>query len=135
MDSGKFLLDTHSLLWSEDNVKSLSGNAFEIISDPNHDIYFSQISLFEVAIKQAVGKLPDLKVNIEELYNQAIKADFKFLPLENRHILSYSQVPLYQNHKDPFDRILVAQAISENLPIITIDPKFKSYSDLVKVIW
>lgn len=135
MSSGRFLVDTHSLLWFQDRSNKLSDIALQIISEPNQLVYFSQISLFEIAIKQTIGKLSDLKVCPEDIHRQAIKDEFKFLPLENRHIQHYSQVPLYQNHRDPFDRILIAQALSENLPIITIDPKFKLYSDLVKVIW
>jgi len=131
----KYLVDTHVLLWFQSASNLLSVRAIELISSPANTIYFSRISLFEMAIKQKLGKLPGTFVTPLDVYNQAIKDSFSELPLENSHISFYEKVPLFQEHRDPFDRVLIAQAMFEKVPVITIDPKFRLYSDLVQVIW
>lgn len=98
-------------------------------------MYFSQISLFEIAIKLKVGKLPQVLGSLTELIDHLILNNFSLLNLETSHILAYEKIPLFLEHRDPFDRILTAQGIVEGLPIVTIDPQFQQYSDLVKVVW
>lgn len=135
METEQFLLDTHSLLWWQGNANHLSNKTLELISSPESEIYFSQISLYEIAIKQKLGKLSEMVATILEIHNQAVDDGFKELRIENSHIMNYSLVPLFQEHRDPFDRLLIAQAVSQNLPIITIDPKFNLYSNIIKVVW
>ncbi len=96
---------------------------------------FSQISLFEIAIKQKIGKLPLFQATISEVYEQAIKDNFTFQPLHNNQIEAYEKVPLLQEHRDPFDRLLIATALEENLIVLTADKNFSLYPQLIKVFW
>lgn len=83
----------------------------EILKDPKNIILFSQISLFEIAIKQKIGKLPSFYATVEEVYKQAISDGFTFIPIHNHHIYRYGQIPFPDQHHDPFDRLLIAKAI------------------------
>lgn len=130
-----FLLDTHALIWFQENNPKIPETIMNSIQEPNNTIFFSQISLFEISIKQKIGKLPAFYATVEEIYNQAINDGFTFLPIQNKHLFNYSKVPLKEDHRDPFDRPLIATAIEENAVIITADEKFNLYAGLIKVIW
>jgi PIN domain nuclease of toxin-antitoxin system len=130
-----FLLDTHALIWFQENNPKISGAIMRSIQDPNNTILFSQISLFEISIKQKIVKLPSFSATVEDVYNQAINDGFMFLPIQNKHIFNYNKVPLKEDHRDPFDRLLIATAIEENAAIITADEKINLYTDMIKVIW
>ncbi len=134
--SGKnYILDTHCLLWfMEDNPK-IPAQVMAQIQDPDNTIFFSQLTLYEIAIKQKIGKLPEFNSTIEEIYDQAIANDFTFLQIRNSHIYSYQKVTLYNEHRDPFDRLLVATAMEEKAAIISIDEKFSLYPEFIKVFW
>jgi PIN domain nuclease of toxin-antitoxin system len=82
----RYLLDTHCLLWFQGNDTKMSANVMKKIQDPKNIILFSQVSLFEIAIKQKIGKLPDFTSTIEEVYLQALNDNFTFLPVSNQHI-------------------------------------------------
>ena len=117
----KLLLDTHALIWWLSNNSTLSIEARDAIADPDNLVFVSAASAWEIAIKKSLGKLQapdDLKVQIEEK---------KFTPLAINidHTLTVEKLPLH--HQDPFDRILIAQAISENLIVVTRDRKFEAY--------
>jgi PIN domain nuclease of toxin-antitoxin system len=91
--------------------------------------------LFEIAIKQKVGKLPAFQVTVSEIYDQAIKDGFSFLSIQNAHIYNYNNIPLIESHRDPFDRLLIATAMEEKAIILSADEKFDQYRDLVKTFW
>ena len=117
----KLLLDTHALIWWLSNDSTLSVEARDAISDPDNIVFVSAASAWEIAIKKSLGKLQapdDLKVQIEA-------KKFTQLAINIDHALTAEKLPLY--HQDPFDRILIAQAISENLIIVTRDKKFEAY--------
>lgn len=118
----KFLLDTHVLIWWLSNHPNLSQPTIDVISNPDNLIFVSAASAWEIAIKKSIGKLdaPD------DLVQQLEKQNFQPLSIEINHALYISKLPLH--HNDPFDRILIAQAIIENLKLITCDPKFDFYS-------
>jgi len=130
-----FLLDTHVLIWFQENNPKVPEKIMRSIQEPNNTICFSQISLFEISIKQKIGKLPAFHATIEEIYNQAINDGFTFLSIQNNHLFNYSKIPLKEDHRDPFDRLLIATAIEEGAAIITADEKFNLYADLIKKIW
>jgi PIN domain nuclease of toxin-antitoxin system len=96
---------------------------------------FSQVSLFEISIKQKIGKLPEFYATIEEIYLQAVKDGFTFIGVRNQHIYNYNEVPLYKDHRDPFDRLLIATAMEENATIVSADEQLRLYADLIKVLW
>lgn len=107
----------------------------EIIQNPDNIIYFAQVSMYEIAIKQSIGKLPHFISDINEIYNQAIKDSFTFLQLHNKHISRYGNVPLFDYHRDPFDRLIIATAFEENATILTVDKHFASYRNFIDIFW
>ena len=135
MANARYLLDTHSLIWFEENNPKIPKAVMDIIQNPDNVVLFSQVSLFEISIKQKVGKLPALYVEIEDIYQQAIKDGFTFLNIQNKHIYNYNTVPLLENHRDPFDRLLIATAKNENATILSADDKFNLYKDWVELFW
>lgn len=130
-----YLLDTHCLIWFLDDNPLIPANVMAEIQSVKNTVFFSQISLFEIAIKQKIGKLPSFSSSLNEVYDQALQADFSFLPIKNQHIFSYHKVPVLDNHRDPFDRLLLASALDENAVILSADKNFALYSDLVQVFW
>jgi PIN domain nuclease of toxin-antitoxin system len=130
-----YLLDTHCLMWYQGDHPRLPKKIKELIEDPNKSIYFSQINLYEIAIKQKIGKLPSFKSNIRQVYDQAIKDDFIMLNITNDHLIAFENIPLIEDHRDPFDILLIATAHEENLIILTNDDKFLLYPELVKCLW
>ena len=135
MDGNRYLLDTHSLIWFPENNPRFPRKAMSIAEDGNNTILFSQVSLFEIATKQKVGKSLGMSVSAEEFYHQAINSGLIFLSIQNEHIYNYNQIPSVENHRDPFDRLLIATANHEKATIITGDEKFALYGDFVKVLW
>jgi len=131
----QYLLDTHCLIWFQENNPKIPENVMKEIRNPLNIILFSQISLYEIAIKQKIGKLPEFRATISEVYQQAIKDDFTFQTLENSHIQNYEKVPLLQEHRDPFDRLLIATANKENFTVLTADNNFNLYRELINVFW
>lgn len=117
----RLLLDTHTLLWWLTDDKRLSDTHYRLIGNPIHSVYVSAATSWEIFIKKSLGKItaPD---NLEQVI-----ADNRFIPLPItiRHTAITATLPLI--HKDPFDRILVAQAIVDGLSIITVDPEIKKY--------
>ena len=128
------LLDTHTLLWCIENHPDLSKKALLLIDDLNNDIFVSMVSFYEVAIKVNIGKMK-LGKTIEAFYRQTIIAKIEVLPISPIHLNALSSLPLFPNHKDPFDRLIIATALTENLPIISADNKFALYKELVDIVW
>ena len=127
----RILLDTHVYLWWLDDSPKLSHKARKMI-DSAEIVYVSSASIWEAVIKIRTGKL-EIEVTPEELIEGIEMSGFVELPILAEHALTvYS---LANHHKDPFDRMLVAQAISEPLLLLTVDPEVKKYSpDLVFMI-
>jgi len=121
------LLDSHVLLWWEADDARLSDRARERIERPDSTAFFSAVSLWELAIKQALGKLrlPD------SLMSRLIEEGFQEVPVTAAHGLLAGHLP--RHHNDPFDRMLVAQASSEGFVIVTADPRILAYN--VPVLW
>jgi PIN domain nuclease of toxin-antitoxin system len=128
----RYLVDTQIMIWTLISPEKLTTQTKQILEI--HEIFVSQISLFEIAIKQKIGKLPELDLPINELVERIKLDNFNLLPLSVDHFDTYSKVPLLENHRDPFDRLLLAIAISEDMPIISADGNFKYYSPQVCLI-
>lgn len=121
----KVLLDTHILLWWILDDPKLSAGARRVISNPGNEIYISSASGWEIATKHRLGKLPeagDVPVRVSYYVR---KAGFLVLDISLEHALAAGA--LSGEHKDPFDRMLIAQSRLENLPVITHDPVFQRY--------
>ena len=124
----KLLLDTHILLWVMQDAPQLGRPARRVLNDAEA-IYVSSVSLWEITIKSALGKL---RVDQNEFDAQLEKIGFAPLPVTWAHTRELRKLPLL--HGDPFDRMLVAQAMSEPLRLLTRDAVLKTYSDLVVVV-
>ncbi|MTJ50779.1 type II toxin-antitoxin system VapC family toxin [Dolichospermum sp. UHCC 0259] len=116
-----FLLDTHILLWFLENDSKLSNQVREVITNRENLIFVSAISAWEISIKQSLGKLI-APSNLEEALRFS---NLEILAMTLAHGIKVADLPMY--HKDPFDRMLIAQALVEGLTIITVDQKFKFY--------
>lgn len=125
------LLDTHVFLWWITDNSQLSPLAREIISNGENELFLSAASGWEMAIKAKLGKL-QLPDDISSfIADQLAINNFTALPIQMKHALHVYTLPDY--HRDPFDRLLIAQAQTEDLPILTADPQIARYP--VKVIW
>ena len=130
----KLLVDTHILLWVLSDSPRLSASHKLLLQDTNNEKWVSQCSFMELAIKLKIGKLPDFVPNLEEVIRHTQADGFGLLPLRNEHIYAYQKVPLFPDHRDPFDRFIIATALSEKCTIVTADSKFKLYETLLDVV-
>lgn len=118
------LVDTHVFLWFILDDPKLPTKAKELLVDPDHDRYLSIASVWEVAIKHGLSKL-ELKDGLKGFIDDIGRANFQLLPIGFPHIMSLAFLPLH--HRDPFDRMLIAQAKAEGMHILTADPHFGAY--------
>lgn len=95
------LIDTHIVLWFQESNPALPNNILALIEDPDNTIYLSQASLFEIAIKLTLGKLPNFVISVEQLINQILADDIKILPISNQHITTYNRIPFLEKHRAP----------------------------------
>ena len=123
------LIDTHALIWFMFDDSNLSEEALKLIKSEK-DVYVSIVSLWEIAIKQSLGKL-DIDVSIEQLASKCKEVDITILPIRAEH-LDYIKI-LPDIHRDPFDRLIVSQAITENMVLVTRDTIIPKYD--VNVVW
>lgn len=127
----RVLLDTHAFLWFVFDDTRLSKTADDLIGDDRIEKFFSVASIWEIAIKQQIGKL-ELGMDFEKFFSDfIIDREIEIISLEPLHVLAYSRLPLH--HRDPFDRLLVAQAQVTKLPIVSSDKSFGLYD--VAVSW
>lgn len=127
----RLLLDTHALLWFVWNHPNLTAAARTLIGDPNNTILLSVASMWEIAIKVSIGKL-SLADPYEVFMNQAIATTgLTVLPIEMRHAAELTTLPFH--HRDPFDRMLVAQAVVEKTPLVSADSLLDA--DPVNRVW
>jgi PIN domain nuclease of toxin-antitoxin system len=116
----KILLDTHILLWHLTDNPKLSHTNSQLIEDPQHQKFFSMASLWEIAIKSSLGKL-----QIQQPIDMIVPLEVIILEIRLHHVKLIQELPFH--HRDPFDRLLIAQAISEPLVIMTDDEWFGNY--------
>jgi PIN domain nuclease of toxin-antitoxin system len=127
----RVLVDTHTFIWALLNDHRLSTKAKQILRSNEDELVFSLVSLWEIAIKMKIGKLNSVGSSVAYVRDEMKEYGMELLPLRYEHILQLEMLPLH--HSDPFDRLLVAQAITESLPILSIDKKFSAYP--IKLIW
>lgn len=132
----KYLLDTHAFIWSFRSAEKLSKKVYEVISDAENKIFLSSISLWEIAIKYQLKKLDLGNLEIYHLPNIADEYNFSILVPEPYDFITYSELPLKKEHRDPFDRLLIHTAIRNNLILISKDKKFEQYKkDGLQMMW
>lgn len=120
----KLLLDTHLLLWAAYQPRRLSKSARALIANPANELFFSAASLWEVMIKQALGR-DDFRIDARLLRRGLLDNGYSELSITSEHAINTDRLP--PAHKDPFDRILVAQAIVEGITLLTTDRNLSGY--------
>jgi PIN domain nuclease of toxin-antitoxin system len=125
----KFLLDTHLLLWTAGDPKRLSAKARKLINEPTSELFFSAASLWEIAIKSGLGR-DDFKVDARLLRRGLLDNGYSELPIGSEHAVAIDSLPPI--HKDPFDRMLVAQAMVEGITLLTSDAVVTQYPGAVR---
>ena len=128
------LLDTHTLIWYYQGNSELSQQAQSSIKNSKGEFYTSVASFWEIAIKVGLGKLK-LDSPLEIFFEDVASQGYKILPISFPHLLNYSNLPFH--HRDPFDRLIIAQALSENMDLISKDEIFDEYlgENTIQRIW
>lgn len=129
MTSAVLLLDTHLLLWAAFSPEKLSAEALEILQSRESALAFSLVTLWEVAIKTSLAR-PDFSVDPQRLHRALLAEGFVEMPITAAQIARVATLPWV--HRDPFDRLLVAQAIEDHLTLLTCDATLKRYGSFVK---
>ncbi len=125
----KLLLDTHLLLWAAGQPERLSTTARELLDEPRNELLFSAASLWEIAIKNTLGR-DDLRVEPRLLRRGLLDNGYTELPVTSQHAVSIDGLPPL--HKDPFDRLLLAQALVEGITLLTSDAQLARYPGPVR---
>lgn len=121
----RLLIDSHTFLWFVLKDLQLSRAADALITDPANDILVSPATYWEIAIKVGKKKL-DLMASYDDFMKRGIEGnDFEILPIETRHTSLLTTMPMH--HKDPFDRLIISQALVEQIPVVSVDADFDSY--------
>lgn len=121
----KVLLDTCAFLWITTDDAQLSESARQIFKNPNNEIFLSSVSAWEIIVKNGIGKLPLPSLADEFIASQRIKHEIDSLPLTEKAVFHLNKLP--NHHKDPFDRMLICQAIEHDLTILTSDSLIVQY--------
>ncbi|BAY99417.1 hypothetical protein NIES37_33990 [Tolypothrix tenuis PCC 7101] len=125
------LLDTHAFIWWVTDDSQLSVTARNVIADSGNSLFLSVVSAWEIVIKNKLGKLALPEAVEQYIPTRLAMNRFESLPIQMSHVLQVASLP--NIHRDPFDRILIAQSQVENLPIVTIDQQITQYA--VPTIW
>ena len=126
----RILLDTHVFIWAVTDSRRLSKETRTIMRDAT-EVFVSAASIWEIAIKSAIGKI---KADAGEMTRAIGASGFVELPIAAAHAAQVARLPLLNDHKDPFDRLLVAQSIVEPLVLLTADPKVAAYGGLIRAV-
>ena len=126
----KYILDTHTFIWWNDDPQLLSEKVFALCEDPSNKLFVSLASVWEMQIKLQLKKLK-LSASLESIIEQQQANNIELLTLTTQHILNLSTFPMH--HKDPFDRLIISQANMDNAILLSADKKFELYD--VKVDW
>ena len=127
----KLLLDTHVAIWWMHKPEKLSTKVKALLMDDTNTLYVSLVSAWEVAIKASIGKLPEFEGGVKAFLAEMEKNPIVFLPVEKQHVAMVETLPFH--HRDPFDRLLVATAMLENMSILTADENIFKYD--VPSVW
>lgn len=120
----QLLLDTHAFLWAISDDNRLGNRSRDLITTEASRVVLSGVSIWEIAIKHALAR-SDMPISAAQAIQWSDECGFDLLPLDLPHLLTLEQLP--QHHRDPFDRLLVAQSVSETLTVLSADQAFKAY--------
>lgn len=127
----RLLLDTHLVLWWEAGHSRLSKQVKEWVRNEAEAVFVSRASLWEIAIKISIGRL---KLDIAKFERNVERHGFQWLDIKNDHLLAVAALPNFADHRDPFDRLLVAQSRTEPLVLLSADPVLARYGATVQVV-
>ncbi len=127
----KILLDTHFAFWWQTGDTRITPQVQALVEDA-HKVYVSQVSLWELAIKASLGRI---QIDLPVFAQQVDSMGFSWLSIDNGHLLQLMHLPCFDDHKDPFDRILVAQAKTNGLRLMTADQTLEKYDVDVIALW
>ena len=127
----RVLLDTHTALWMVNEHEKLSSAAKTLLLNDEHELFISIASLWEMAIKVSLGKLSEMDGGVSAFLAQMKNMPIEFFPITTEHIEIIETLPFF--HRDPFDRMLVATALSNDMTILTVDSNIPKYN--VSCIW
>lgn len=127
----RLLLDTHLVLWWLNADSRLPAAVVERVQAPEAEVFVSQASLWEMAIKVSIGRL---RVDLPELECQVPRQGFRWLQVTNAHLLAVAELESDGEHRDPFDRLLVCQSRAEPLLLLTVDSQLRRYGSTVIVL-
>jgi len=131
----KYLLDTHILLWILFEDEKLSEKVREVIRDPDNEIYVSTITYWEISLKYSIGKIELDEITPEELPEKAKEIGIKTLGVSEYEASTFYKLPKIK-HKDPFDRLIIWQAINRNITLISKDKEIRDYQKFgLKILW
>lgn len=125
------LLDTHVFIWWDDEYVRLPESLRVTLRDPQHTMYLSLVSIWEMQIKLQLGKLKFTLPLQQKIRDNQTRNGLQLLPISERHLYALEELP--HHHRDPFDRLLIAQARSQNFTLVTHDPNIRRYD--VKTLW
>lgn len=126
----KLLLDTHLLIWAADSIERVPPGARALMADPENELLFSAASIWEIAIKRGLNR-PDFQVDARMLRRGLIDNGYRELPILSEHALAIDTLPPI--HKDPIDRLLIAQAMVEGITLLTNDATVAQYQGPVRL--
>ena len=129
----KILLDTHAFIWFDSSPKKLSQKALAACLSEDNQLFISHVSLWEMQIKHQLGKLTLSQPLPELVKSQQTDNGLILLNIDASHIYGLSQ--LESHHRDPFDRLLIAQAIEDNLTLMSVDERIQQYQPQVQLLW
>ncbi|MHB9116800.1 MAG: type II toxin-antitoxin system VapC family toxin [Burkholderiales bacterium] len=127
----RLLLDTHLAVWWLIRGQRVPAEARELVESATDPVAISRVSLWEMAIKISTGKL---EIDLPRFVKMAEASGFEWLGIKNEHLLSVAALPLFDDHRDPFDRLLVAQSRTEPLVLLTSDAKLARYGSIVRMV-
>lgn len=127
----KYLVDTQLLLWAAMDSARLGKSARKLLSDPANDLYFSAASLWELTIKAGLGR-PDFSVDARVLRRGLLDNGYRELPITSQHAVGVDTLPPL--HKEPFDRLLISQAITEGITLLTSDVRLAKYPGAIRKV-
>lgn len=131
----KYLLDTQIVIWILTEPDKIPAEIKKLITSKDNQLVVSNASLLEITIKQTINKLPEFTATTSEIVEQLQIIDIQLKDISTKYIENYKNIPLLHDHRNPFDRIILATGLAEDIPVISSDAKFQRYSDIITVIW
>ena len=131
-----YLLDTHTFIWAVMETGNLGTKGKEIIFNKNNEIFISAVSFWEISLKTRLEKFAFENINIKDFPKYAKDMNFTVIDMQENEAISFHELALKPDHSDPFDRMLIWQAITKGLTMISKDRSFEQYkADGLKLIW